>query len=96
MEFIIEESAAYVQGGGRDMDGTRRKSDGKVEEEGANQIQLRSKRKEDGHLQVQAVNPHLGSHMISPLHKIYRQKNRLSGRGWRRDWATQRQKQLSS
>lgn len=36
MEFIIEESAAYVQGGGRDTDGTRRKSGGKVEEEGGN------------------------------------------------------------
>lgn len=38
-----------------------------------NKIQLRSKGKEDGRLQVQAVNPHLGSHMISPLHKAYRQ-----------------------
>lgn len=48
-----------------------------------NKIQQRSKGKEDGRLQVQAVNPHLGS--LHYIRLIDRQMHRLSGRGRRGD-----------
>lgn len=45
-----------------------------------NRIQQRSKGKEDGRPQVHGVTPHLGSHMIPPLHKAERQTDEQTDR----------------